>query len=103
MISASVHSSHTVVPGDTLYAIGQADHGVSWQQVWADNKWIKNPDLIYPGWKIKLPGRGEHADPPADPPAVAHAVQVPRARHNRPSAFVGSGTLSFRGLEGLWM
>lgn len=100
MISASVHGSHTVVPGDTLYAIGQADHGVSWQQVWADNKWIKNPDLIYPGWKIALPARGEHFDPP---PVPVHHREVARARHNQTSAFVGSGTLSFRGLEGLWM
>lgn len=95
MISASVHGSHTVVPGDTLYAIGQADHGASWQAVWADNKWIKNPDLIYPGWVIRLPARGEHVAP----------VRVPHIEHHRHhhAVFVHSGTFSFAGLESLWM
>ena len=95
MITATVHGSHTVAPGDTLYSIGQADHGVSWQQVWADNKWIKDPNLIYPGWVIRLPARGEHFDPPAP-------VHHYRARPHRTAVFIHAGTFSFAGLEALW-
>lgn len=95
MIAVSFHGSHTVVSGDTLYSIGQTDHGASWQQVWNANKWIKNPDLIYPGWTIKLPDRGEPSRYRASTGAVP--------RHtSRVHAYAGSGTLSCAGLESLW-
>ncbi|MCD0468631.1 LysM peptidoglycan-binding domain-containing protein [Flavobacterium sp. JAS] len=46
---------YTVVGGDSLSKIGKA-HGVSWQAIFEANKdIIKNPDLIQPGWKLKIP------------------------------------------------
>lgn len=46
---------YTVKNGDSLSKIGKA-HGVSWQAIYEANKdIIKNPDLIQPGWKLKIP------------------------------------------------
>lgn len=46
---------YTVKNGDSLSKIGKA-HGVSWQAIFEANKdIIKNPDLIQPGWKLKIP------------------------------------------------
>lgn len=44
---------HVVKTGDTLWAIAKK-HNTTWQKLQALNH-IKNPNLIYPGQKIKLP------------------------------------------------
>ena len=47
---------YTVKPGDNLSKIG-SKYGVTWKQIYEANKGlIKNPDLIQPGWKLKIPG-----------------------------------------------
>lgn len=46
---------YEVVSGDSLSKIGQR-YGVSWKQIYEANRdQIKNPDLIQPGWKLKIP------------------------------------------------
>lgn len=46
---------YTVVQGDNLTKIGKK-YGIGWQQIYDANKdIIKNPDLIQPGWKLKIP------------------------------------------------
>lgn len=48
-------TDYTVKSGDSLSKIGKK-HGVSWQSIFEANKdVIKNPDLIQPGWKLKIP------------------------------------------------
>lgn len=49
--------SHTVKPGDTLSGIAKhyLGNGNLWKQIHQLNPQIKNPNLIYPGQKIKLP------------------------------------------------
>jgi nucleoid-associated protein YgaU len=48
-------TNYTVTSGDSLSKIGKA-HGVSWQTIFEANKdIIKNPDLIQPGWILKIP------------------------------------------------
>ena len=48
-------TEYEVVKGDSLSKIGQK-YGVSWQEIYAANKdLIKDPDLIQPGWKLKIP------------------------------------------------
>jgi len=46
---------YEVVRGDNLSKIGKR-FGVSWKEIYEENKQlIKNPDLIQPGWKLKIP------------------------------------------------
>ncbi|WPO78614.1 LysM peptidoglycan-binding domain-containing protein [Flavobacterium sp. KACC 22761] len=46
---------YTVKSGDSLSKIGK-EFGVSWQTIFEANKdVISNPDLIQPGWKLKIP------------------------------------------------
>lgn len=48
-------AEYVVKPGDSLSKIGQ-QHGVDWKTIYEANKdQIKNPDLIQPGWKLKIP------------------------------------------------
>ncbi|PBI83919.1 LysM domain/BON superfamily protein [Flavobacterium sp. ACN2] len=54
-VSEGASTEYTVVGGDSLSKIGKA-HGVSWQTIYEANKdIIKNPDIIQPGWKLKIP------------------------------------------------
>jgi nucleoid-associated protein YgaU len=54
-VAEGTTTDYTVVGGDSLSKIGKA-HGVSWQAIFEANKdIIKNPDLIQPGWKLKIP------------------------------------------------
>lgn len=46
---------YVVVKGDTLWGIGRR-HKVSWERLAQYNK-LKNPDLIVPGQKIRIPLR----------------------------------------------
>lgn len=49
-------AQYTVVAGDTLRAIG-GRLGVSWEEL-ARHNCIQNPDLIYPGQVLNIPGGG---------------------------------------------
>jgi nucleoid-associated protein YgaU len=47
---------YEVKPGDTLGKIAK-HYGTTWQKIFEANKdVIKNPDLIFPGQKFKIPG-----------------------------------------------
>jgi nucleoid-associated protein YgaU len=48
--------TYTVVSGDNLTKIGEK-YGVTWQQIFEANKDIlKDPDKIFPGQELKIPG-----------------------------------------------
>ena len=48
--------TYTVVSGDNLTKIGEK-YGISWQQIYEANQDIlKDPDKIYPGQELKIPG-----------------------------------------------
>ncbi len=55
--TAGAIAEYTVQPGDSLSKIG-AKYGLGWKQLFEANKdRIKNPDLIQPGWKLKIPAK----------------------------------------------
>ena len=52
---ASTMEEYEVVKGDNLTKIGKR-YGVSWKEIYEANKnIIADPDLIQPGWKLKIP------------------------------------------------
>jgi nucleoid-associated protein YgaU len=53
--SSSSQEEYEVVSGDSLSKIG-AKYGVPWKEIYEANRdKIKDPDLIQPGWKLKIP------------------------------------------------
>jgi nucleoid-associated protein YgaU len=54
---ASSTDEYEVVKGDSLSKIGEK-YGVSWKEIYEANRdQVKDPDLIQPGWKLKIPGK----------------------------------------------
>ena len=51
------YKDYEVKKGDTLWSISSREMSgpFSWPKIWKENPEIKNPDLIYPGQKIRLP------------------------------------------------
>jgi nucleoid-associated protein YgaU len=48
---------YEVKKGDNLSKIGK-QYGVSWKEIYEANRdQIKDPDLIQPGWKLKIPSK----------------------------------------------
>jgi LysM repeat protein len=87
---------YTVKPGDTLWGITNAylQDSFLWPKVWKNNQYIMNPDLIYPGNVIDLPGgeaaqleaRVETARPvTAPPPRVVEEAAPPPQEREKPA------------------
>lgn len=69
-------SSYTVVKGDTLSGIA-AKYGTTYQKL-AEENGIKNPNLIFPGQVIKIPGADSGASSTASPTGFKmEAVIIP--------------------------
>jgi len=52
---APAMEEYEVVKGDNLTKIGKR-YGLSWKEIYEANKnIISDPDLIQPGWKLKIP------------------------------------------------
>jgi len=55
--ATAAEQEYSVVSGDNLTKIGKK-YGVSWKEIYEANRdQIKDPDLIQPGWKLKIPGK----------------------------------------------
>jgi DNA-binding SARP family transcriptional activator len=112
---------HRVVEGDNLWDIAERylDDGERWHEIFALNQGrpqpggqeLTDPDLIEPGWVLRLPpapltrpapaGRAQVPRParPARPPARAQAP--PHARRARPRAFTPQHHRPERGGPGI--
>ncbi|MEH7613137.1 SafA/ExsA family spore coat assembly protein, partial [Gottfriedia acidiceleris] len=53
---------HIVIKGDTLKSIAQK-YNIDYEEIVKLNAQLSNPDMIYPGMKIKVPERGEKPAP----------------------------------------
>lgn len=52
---------YTIIPYDNLWNLSKGFYqsGFEWQRIWRANPYIVNPDLIYPGDVLLIPGIGE--------------------------------------------
>jgi LysM repeat protein len=82
--TGSSGETYVVKKGDTLWGIskGLLNDPVLWPQIWERNPFITDPNLIYPGDTLALPGR--EAPPP--PPAPVAAAPVPEPPKEAPKA-----------------
>ena len=54
-VDENASREYVVKPGDNLSKIGK-QYGVEWKDIYEANRdQIKDPDLIQPGWKLKIP------------------------------------------------
>jgi nucleoid-associated protein YgaU len=54
-VAGGESTEYEVVKGDSLSKIGQK-FGIAWKEIYEANRTvISNPDLIQPGWKLKIP------------------------------------------------
>ena len=57
VVQSSAMEEYTVKKGDTLSKIA-SQYGIKWKDIFEANKdVIKNPDLIQPGWRLKIPAK----------------------------------------------
>ena len=55
-VAAGSEQFYTVVAGDSLSKIAGKYKGLTWQKIFEANRdQIKNPDLIHPGQKLRIP------------------------------------------------
>lgn len=96
----------TVQPGDTLSGIA-ATHGVSLSALEAANPQITNPDLIYAGNRVNLPGKhgyvgshrgldgdGDHDGDVSDATSPTHIPSGYTPRHQKSVTITSSGDLA---------
>ena len=71
----ALESPYVVKKGDTLWGISRdlLDDPLLWRRLWEQNKFISNPNRIYPGDRLGLPGKEIAPAPAAAPSPVAEA------------------------------
>ncbi len=92
-ISGAPESPYVVKRGDTLWGISRdlLDDPLLWKRLWEENKFISNPNRIYPGDRLGLPGKelapapAAAAAPPPEPPKP-EPVQEPEKVEAPPPA-----------------
>ena len=84
----ALESPYVVKKGDTLWGISRdlLEDPLLWPRLWEKNKFISNPNRIYPGDRLGLPGKEIAPAPPAapSPPPVAEAPKPESAQPEPP-------------------
>lgn len=74
-------TTHTVVKGDTLWDLAQTYYGnpFEWRRIWEANRsQISDPNLIYPGWELSIPGKeAQVGNVSVEAPAAAETPESP--------------------------
>jgi LysM repeat protein len=99
LLEASI--SYTVAPGDTLSSVAQKTLGDAgdWEQIFDANRSVlRNPNEIFPGQVLTIPGPGKASTTSGSKAAPATSTAMDTAT----TATDLSGTLSCAGLEELW-
>jgi hypothetical protein len=88
--AGTADSGYTVRKGDTLWDISRSrlKDPFLWPSIWKQNPSIADPDLIYPGEKLRLPGI---AGEPAPSAAAEERLAGPRAETRAEEPFVEKG------------
>src|SRR5512137_2104147 len=75
--AGALESPYVVKKGDTLWGISRdlLDDPLLWRRLWEQNKFISNPNRIYPGDRLGLPGKEIAPAPAAAPSPVVEAPQ----------------------------
>ena len=89
--------SHVVIEGDTLFGIAEQRLGdaAAWPDIFEENRnrgmgdgrTFDDPNLIVPGWELKLPAEPESAVPPVPPvppPRANTAIEAPAVPNTAP-------------------
>lgn len=73
------YKEYTVKKGDTLWGISSSEmiDPFLWPKIWKENPDIKNPDLIYPGQKIRIPLYLIQKEITPPPPQVEKIIPLP--------------------------
>ena len=91
-----MEGAYIVQDGDTLWAISSRylDNPRLWPQIWKENAFVSDPDMIFPGDPLVIPGvtpppkpvaeappvppiAEERVEPPVAPPVEAPPVEAP--------------------------
>lgn len=80
--------AYVVRKGDTLWGIsrGLLNDPLLWPRIWDQNPFIKNPNLIFPGDTLGLPGREIVPAPVAEAPKPEAPKEVPKEEAKAPPA-----------------
>jgi DNA-binding SARP family transcriptional activator/LysM repeat protein len=93
---AATEAVHTVVPGDSLWTIAEEDlgNGKDWPRIYALNAGapqpggvsLRNPDLIKPGWTLRITPDTPSTKPSTNPAAAAPTPASPQTAAAHPTA-----------------
>ncbi len=90
-LAAQGYRAVTVQPGDTVWSIAQANGADPRETVALNKDHLIDPNLIFPGDKVYIPGTGQPAAPPAQQP---EPQPPPPQSGSEGSGSEGSGTAS---------
>ncbi len=91
IVPAHAAEEYIIKKGDTLWDISNSklQDFFLWPKLWKENPQIKNPDLIYPGQKIRIPSKEELGEAPVEEKMpIAVGLEKPAVEKQKPTTEV---------------